>query len=412
MNNVVISPAYLRGNVTVPPSKSMAHRLLISASLADGISVIDNIALSDDITATINALSILGAEISVSGSRVTVKGIINSPDKAVIDCNESGSTMRFLIPVCAALGVEGIFIGKGKLPSRPIDTYINSFKDKGIIFNYNNTMPFSFSGKLKSGKFYISGNISSQFITGLLYALPLLDGDSEIILTSSLQSEPYVDMTVDSLAKAGIIAEKTDKGYYIKGNQKFRAFNAEVEGDYSQAAFYLVADALGSNININGLDENSHQGDKKIIEIIKEISYNKNNLPDAFTADCSQCPDIVPILSVLACFCNGTSVIENVARLRIKESDRLSAMTQNLNAIGGKVTEYPDKLVIEGINHFDGGIVDSFNDHRIAMSMAIAATRCKRSLTIKGAQCINKSYPDFFEDYIKLGGNINVINVE
>lgn len=275
MYNVIITPSLLKGKVSAPPSKSVAHRLLICAALSEGNSKITDLSSSKDIIATIEALKALGAEIEFDRTTANVKGIKKIPKKAVVDCNESGSTLRFIIPIAAALGVDTTFIGKGKLPERPITPYLEELTKNGIAFDYNNTMPFSITGKLKSGNFSISGAISSQFITGLLFALPLLEGDSQIILTSKLESKPYVDITIDCLNKFGVEIIENEKGYYIKGNQKYISNDVRVEGDYSQAAFYYVANALGSDIQIDNLNPDSYQGDKKIIEIINEISYNK-----------------------------------------------------------------------------------------------------------------------------------------
>ena len=411
MYNVQITPSFLKGTVFAPPSKSVAHRLLICAAFSQGVSQISGLSLSKDIIATIDALKSLGAEITLNGSSASVKGIEDIPDSATIDCNESGSTLRFLIPIATALGVSTTFLGKGKLPERPITPYLEELTKKGIAFEYDNTMPFSVSGKLKSGKFSLAGNISSQFITGLLFALPLLDGDSEIILTSKLESKPYVDITIDCLLKFGVKVLETEKGYFIKGNQKYTPYDIKVEGDYSQAAFFYVANAIGSDIKIENLNIDSFQGDKKIIEIINKISYN-NNMLESFEIDGSDIPDIVPILTVLACFCYGQSRIYNVSRLRIKESNRLEAISSCINLIGGKVKVTDDSLIIDGVESFIGGEVDSFNDHRIAMSLAICSSRCKNSLIIKNASCVEKSYPDFFEDFKKLGGKMNVINLE
>ena len=410
MYNVKIEPSLLKGTVCAPPSKSVAHRLLICAALSSGTSEISGLSLSKDIIATIDALKSLGAQITVEGNTAMVKGINNIPQSATIDCNESGSTLRFLIPIATALGVSTTFLGKGKLPERPITPYLEELTKKGIVFDYNNSIPFSVSGKLKSGTFSLAGNISSQFITGLLFALPLLDGDSEIALTSKLESKPYVDITIDCLSKFGISVTETEQGYSIKGNQNYSSADIKVEGDYSQAAFFYVANALGSDIEINNLNTSSFQGDKKIIEIISKISYN--NKMKAFEVDGCDIPDIVPILTVLACFCEGTSRIYNVARLRIKESDRLESISYCINKIGGNVTTTEDSLIINGVESFTGGEVDSFNDHRIAMSMAVCATRCKKPLIIKNASSVEKSWPDFFEQYKKLGGKVNVFDME
>lgn len=414
---IKITPAKLSGTVKIPPSKSVAHRLIISAALAKGTSKISNIYPSKDIIATIEAMKALGAEITLNGSTATVRGIETPPKKAVIDCNESGSTMRFLIPVACALGIECTFTGKGKLPQRPITPYLEEFPKHGIKFDFSNaekgnTLPCTVKGKLVPGDFEINGGISSQFITGLIFALTLLDGDSKITLTSHLESRPYVNITIDCLKKFGGEILETETSYLIKGSQTLKAADMETEGDYSQAAFFKVANSLGSEINIEGLKQDSSQGDKKIIEICEEMVYNKNSDLNPFELDCSDIPDLVPVLTVLACFCKGKSKITNVARLRIKESDRLEAISACLNKIGGKVTAYSDKLVIEGVESLTGGEVESYNDHRIAMSMAVAALKCKKPLIVKGAQCVEKSYPNFWEDYKALGGKTDVINME
>lgn len=414
---VELMPAKLSGKVKIPPSKSVAHRLIISAALAKGTSVISNIYPSKDIIATIEAMKALGAEITLEGDTATVKGIEKPPKKAVIDCNESGSTMRFLIPVACALGVECTFCGRGKLPQRPITPYLEQFPKHGIEFDFSDaregdTLPCTVRGKLTAGRFEINGGISSQFITGLIFALTLLDEDSEISLTSHLESRPYVDITTDCLKAFGCEITETQTSYFIKGSQTFTACDMQIEGDFSQAAFFKVANCLGSKIEIDGLNMDSSQGDKKIVEICEKIVYNKNGELSPFVLDCSDIPDLVPILTLLATFCKGRTEITNVARLRIKESDRLEAISICLNKIGGRVTAYNDKLVIEGVEALSGGEVESYNDHRIAMAMAIAALKCREPLVIRGAQCVEKSYPNFWEDYKALGGKINVINLD
>ena len=414
--NIKITPTILKGKVNIPPSKSVAHRLIIAAGLADGESVISNIYMSKDIIATIEAMKTLGAEITSHDDgnglyTITVKGITNPAPNSVIDCNESGSTLRFLIPVASILGINATFIGRGRLPERPITPYLTEMTKNGVEFDYRDTMPFSVSGKLRAGEYKIAGDISSQFITGLLLALSVAEGESKIILTSHLESRPYVDITIDCLNKFGAQIEETSNGFIVKGVKALTPHNEAVEGDYSQAAFFAVANRLGCDINIEGLNDNSFQGDKKIIEICEKIVYNsdKNELRP-FDIDCSDIPDLVPILAVLGSFCNGVSYIRNAARLRIKESDRLSAISNALNAVGGKVKEFDDGLEITGVDFLTGGEIDSCNDHRIPMAMTIASTRCKGELIIKGAECISKSYPDFFEVCKSLGGIIDVID--
>lgn len=406
--NVRITPAALSGKVTVPPSKSVAHRLIICAALAKGRSVIDNVQVSMDISATAKAMEALGAKITLENGKAVVDGISEVPEKAAIDCLESGSTLRFLIPVAAALGAETEFCGKGKLPERPITPYLTEFPKHGAEFLYNGTMPFTVKGRLSGGDFFVDGGISSQFITGLLLALPLTGEKSRVILTSKLQSGPYVDITMDCMRLFGCEVSRIPEGYAVD-NCGFRPCNCRVEGDYSQAAFFEVADSLGSHVELGGLNVNSFQGDKKIVEICREIVYNKDGSLSPFKLDCSDIPDLVPILAVLGCFCKGRSEITNAARLRLKESDRLHAMTVCLNELGGKVAEFDDRLVIDGVDKLKGGTVRAFNDHRIAMAMAVAATRCDEPVVIEGAECVSKSYPDFWEVYKSLGGQIEVM---
>ncbi len=403
--DVAITPRLLSGEVRVPPSKSVAHRLIICAALARGKSVISNVSCSKDIEATVNAMSALGAKIEINGDSAIIFGIENPSDSAQIDCCESGSTLRFLIPIAAALGVSAEFSGRGKLPERPITPYLRELTKKGVVFDYNGTMPFSVNGRLHSGEYELEGDISSQFVTGLIFALTLTDGKSRIKMLSPLQSKPYVDITTDCLKRFGADIKKLDFGWEINGTQLL-ASNQTIEGDYSQAAFFYVANALGSDIKINGLNKSSVQGDKKIAEICSTcvVGDGKEKRIKPFSLDCSDVPDLVPILTVLASFADGKSEIKNVARLRIKESDRLSAVAECINSLGGRVKAYDDSLVIEGVKSLSGGKVDSFNDHRIAMSMAIAAIKCTDVLTITGAECVRKSYPDFFDVYNKLNG--------
>lgn len=410
--DIKIIPSKLKGTVNIPSSKSMTHRVLISAALGKGTSVISNITFSKDIYATIDALKAAGAEISVLENTVTVKGITgNIPESADIDCCESGSTLRFMIPVTAALGIKAAYKGEGRLPERPITPYIRELSKKGITFDYNNTMPFTVNGKLESGIFELEGDISSQFITGLLFALPLLNGDSEIVMTSRLESKPYANMTISCLKQFGVEISETENGYFIKGGQKYLSTDIAVEGDYSQAAFFYVANILGSDIKINNLNDESSQGDKKIVEIVNGLCYNDKERLGSFRIDASDIPDLVPILGVLGTFCKGKSEIYNAARLKIKESDRLVATADALNAFGGKITPTNDGLIIENAT-LKGGIADSVGDHRIAMSAAIAATICSEPVIIKNAESVEKSYPDFFKDYINLGGTANVIILE
>lgn len=415
--NVRIKPSKLIGRVNAPSSKSFSHRMLIAAALAGGVSEISNISASEDIDATVGALTAIGAKIFREGNTYTVMGIKTPAASAVIDCRESGSTMRFIIPIAAALGCSCEFHGRGKLPERPITPYIRELgKNGAVITKTEGVMPFTMNGTLKGGDYVLEGDISSQFISGLLFALPLCSGNSVIRLASRLESKPYADMTVEALSRFGIsIDESEDKDglpvYRIRGGQKYRSADVSVEGDYSQAAFYFVANALGSEVQVDNLSENSVQGDKKILEIIGGISYNKINgtgvkkLP-AFTADVSDIPDLVPILAVLGCFTDGVSRITGAKRLKIKESDRLEAIASALGNIGGKIAVKDDSLEIEPVTGFHGGVIDGCNDHRIVMASAIASTMADGEITITGAEAVAKSYPDFWTDFASLGGNV------
>lgn len=408
--DIKITPSKLKGTVNIPSSKSMTHRMLICAALAKGSSVITNLTFSKDIYATIDALKAMGAEITLCGDTVRVKGIEKPVDSAEINCCESGSTLRFIIPIACALGINSTYLGEGRLPERPITPYVRELTKKNISFDYNNTMPFKTNGRLSSGIFELEGDISSQFITGLMFALPLVEGNSEIIMTSPLESKPYADMTVKCLENFGVHISETPKGYYIEGGQQYKPCNGAVEGDYSQGAFFYVANVLGNDVKINNLLPESYQGDKKIVEITNNLCYNKD-YPNGFSINAMDIPDLVPILAVLGTYCEGRSVISGAKRLKIKESDRLLAISQTLNSLGGNVSVTEDGLII---NHsrLSGGCVDSFGDHRIAMSAAIAATICEKTVIIKNAQSVEKSYPDFFKDYKNLGGIADVITLE
>ncbi|MBR1591980.1 MAG: 3-phosphoshikimate 1-carboxyvinyltransferase [Ruminococcus sp.] len=408
--DMLIKPSVLKGDINIPASKSCAHRAIICAALADGVSRLSGVTMSKDIEATLNAMSALGAEFDIDGENITVSGIKNIPENAVADCAESGSTLRFVIPVAAALGVGTEFLGRGRLPQRPIDIYVRELGKNGINFDYNNTMPFGISGKLRSGRYEIEGNVSSQFITGLLFALPLLDGNSEIILTSHLESRPYVDITIDILKRYGIDISETENGFYIKGKQKYKPRDEKIEGDYSQAAFFFTANTINSQVNINNLNPDSVQGDRKILDIISDTC--RNGKINSFDADCSDIPDLVPILTVLAAYGNAPSRIYNAERLKIKESNRLESAAAMINSLGGNAEVTDDGIIITPTGGLKGGTVDGFGDHRIVMSAAVAALGCEGDVIIRGAQAAEKSYPEFFGDYIKAGGNADVISME
>ena len=414
--DITFLPGKLSGDVKIPSSKSVSHRALICAALAEGTSYVRDITMSQDIYATIDTLTALGASFETGENVIKVQGISTPSEKADLRCNESGSTLRFIIPVACALGTESTFYGNGRLPERPIDIYTRELSEKNIRFDYNHTMPFTARGKLKGGKFHIEGNVSSQFITGLLLALPLCSEDSEIILTSPLQSEPYVNITTDCMKHFGVNVEKTETGYAVKGGQKYIPADYTSEADFSQAAFFVTANATGSNVRITNLPDPdfSSQGDKKIIEIAERICYNKKaGISEDIYIDASDIPDLVPALSVLGSLSGSTVHITNAERLRIKESDRLDTTSRMINGIGGKAKVTDDGLIIFPVPHFTGGTVNSFNDHRIAMASAIASTASTGNVTVLGFESIRKSYPDFLKDFINLGGKTdNGINLE
>lgn len=407
--NIRITPSLLHGRVEIPASKSCAHRAIICAALADGTSVLTGVTMSKDIEATIGSMSALGAKFDISSDTVRVSGISSPEKSAVIDCNESGSTLRFIMPVAAALGAESEFLGRGRLPQRPIDIYKRELSAKGVSF-ITEEMPYKLAGRLKAGRFEVEGSVSSQFITGLMFALPLLDGDSEIIFTSHLESRPYVDITIDILRRFGIEVGETENGFTVRGGQKYHPHDERIEGDYSQAAFFYVADALGSDVEIGNLSPESVQGDRRITEIVAQMSAG--GTLGHFSADCSDIPDLVPILGVLGTFGDGDSVIYHAERLKIKESDRLASTAALLGSLGASADITDDGLVIHPVKRLTGGTVDSFGDHRIVMAAAVAATRAEGEVVITGAEAAEKSYPDFFKDYTMLGGKTNVIDLE
>ena len=402
--DIKITPGYLHGDINVPPSKSLSHRALICAALANGTSRIKNTLDCVDTEATIEVLSKLGAEIIRNGNDIIVHGISKKGTNFSADCRESGSTLRFLIPVAAALGASATFNGHGKLPERPITPYFTELTKNGIIF-HSEKMPYVISGQLKAGSYFLAGDISSQFVSGLLFALPLLDGNSEIVITSPLQSKPYVDITIDCMRSFGVEVVEEENGYFVKGNQQYKPTEYTVEADMSQAAFFLVANAIGANLNVLGMNKKSMQGDSAILQITQQCGGK------AFDVDASQIPDLVPILAVLATFCEGVSHITNCGRLRIKECDRLAAISTELNKLGAKVEELPDSLTITGVKSLHGGVCNSHNDHRIPMALAIASQRCIEPLTIIDAKCVSKSYPEFWEDFTAIGGKFDVVNL-
>lgn len=388
--NVTILPGTLKGAVTPPSSKSQTHRAVLALMLAQGEGKLSNLAVSQDIQATQDCVAALK-----SGQPAQADGL------PLLDCGESGSTLRFLIPVALAVRGGGHFTGRGRLMERPQGPYIRLFEEKGILWKQEGAC-LTVAGQLEPGVYALPGNVSSQFITGLLYALPLLSGDSRIVLTTPLESRGYVDMTLDMLRRFDIKVEEQEDGFLVPGNQTYQARDLTLEADWSGAAFWYAANFLGAQVDIQGLNPDSVQGDRQIGTL-----YWKLARPGDVDIDLSQCPDLAPPLAVMAAVRKGTTRFVNAGRLRIKESDRLETIACTLNALGAKAQVREDTLTLEGLDHLKGGTVDGCNDHRIAMMAAVAAVACKESVTILGAECVKKSYPRFWEDYTALGGEVH-----
>lgn len=422
MSDVKFSPFVPNGTVNVPPSKSDVHRAIICAAMANGVSRISPVALSNDIKATIGCIKALGADAVLENNVLTVDGTNMYKNKtALLDCGESGSTLRFFIPIAAVGNINATFVGKGKLPQRPIGIFTEALPKAGTVCKTEGGLPLEIKGQLKSGIFKIPGNVSSQFITGLLLALPILEGDSEIVLTSPLESVGYIAMTIRTMKQFGVNIQATEKGWHIKGGQSYKTCDYTTDGDWSQAAFFMVLGAVSGKVTVKGVAKDSTQGDKKCAEILarfgakvtqldNEVTVEKGELK-AITIDASQIPDLVPVLSVCAAFAEGTTRIINAERLRIKECDRLKATAELLNNLGGKVKELSDGLEITGVSSLKGGNVNGYNDHRIIMSAAVCAARSDEDITATFAMSINKSYPDFYIDYNSIGGKANVLDL-
>lgn len=422
MSDVKFSPFIPSGTVNVPPSKSDVHRAIICAAMANGVSRISPVALSNDIKATIGCIKALGAEAVLENNVLKVDGTNMYKNKtALLDCGESGSTLRFFIPIAAVGNINATFVGKGKLPQRPIGIFTEALPKAGTVCKTEGGLPLEIKGQLKSGIFEIPGNVSSQFITGLLLALPILEGDSEIVLTSPLESVGYIAMTIRTMKQFGVNIQAAEKGWHIKGGQSYKTCDYTTDGDWSQAAFFMVLGAVSGKVTVKGVAKDSTQGDKKCAEILarfgakvtqldNEVTVEKGELK-AITIDASQIPDLVPVLSVCAAFAEGTTKIINAERLRIKECDRLKATAELLNNLGGKVKELSDGLEITGVSSLKGGNVNGYNDHRIVMSAAVCAARSDEDITATFAMSINKSYPDFYIDYNSIGGKANVLDL-
>lgn len=411
--DVKITPSALSGTFKAPPSKSFAHRYLIAGFLSGRKTLIKNVGCSRDVKATLNALKSMGLQF-LGEDDVEISDVNFPKNKVEINCGESGSTIRFLLPVACALGIKCVFTGSERLLKRPNEKLINLLNEHGADIS-----GYDVGGKIKSGLYKIDASVSSQYITGLLFALPLLKGDSEIVLQNSVVSANYIDITLQVLSEFGIKIEKTEKGFFVKGNQKYISPESVfVEGDFSAISFMLTAGALGKGVTATGINVNSLQGDKKFIGLLKKtgakVEEKENSVTvkrgelNAFTFDATSCPDIIQIASVLASFCKGKSIIKGVERLKIKESDRLKGIVDFLSVSGTKTEVYGDELaVFGGTPH--GGKFCGDNDHRTVMSEATLSSFATSNSVILGANAVEKSYPDFFKDFISLGGKVDVV---
>lgn len=411
-----LTPGPRCGCVKIPASKSQAHRLLIVAALGEGETRLRCDGISKDIAATVACLKALGAEIREEDGALLVRPIRNLPaGECRLPCGESGSTLRFLLPVVGALGARAVFVREGRLPERPLSPLDQELCAHGMTLEAEGAL-LHCGGKLVPGDYSLPGNVSSQYISGLLLALPKLAGESRLAVTGPLESAAYVTMTEDALRLAGIRFDKHNDVYIINGSQKARLPETlTVEGDWSNAAFFLALGALSpQGMKVMGMDRRSSQGDRAVLEILRrfgaEIAEEGTDLLirrgtlRAQVIDAAPIPDLIPVLSVVAAVAEGETHIVNAGRLRLKESDRLRSTTAMLSALGAQIEEQPEGLVIGGKPQLLGGTVDTVGDHRIAMSAAVAASVCTGNVTVEGAECVQKSYPRFWEDYDALFG--------
>ena len=390
--DITIYPTKLQGQIKAIPSKSQAHRLLICAAFSDRSTTLECPETNSDIEATVRCLNALGAVITRTDIGYHTLPVQSIPKTAHLDCGESGSTLRFILPIVCALGINTTIHLSGRLPYRPLSPLWEELTRMGCILTRPNDNTIRTCGKLRSGEYTIPGNVSSQFISGLLFALSIMNGESHITVTGAMESQPYIMLTLDALSAFGV----TIDNFHIHGHLPFHSPGIiKVEGDWSNAAFFLAAAALGNDIQVSNLDSQSHQGDRIIIDILKDGCQK----PTVSTKDI---PDLVPILAVYFA-ARGGAVFSDIARLRLKESDRVETVMKLLNALG-VASESTEQTLIVRNGRFSSGIVDACNDHRIAMAAAIAATVADGPVTILGAECVAKSYPTFWEEYRQLGG--------
>ena len=408
-----VAPGPRAGVIQIPASKSQAHRMLICAALSREPSRLILDGFSADIEATMQCLEALGARCEETANGLSVTPVGVCPAQARLDVGESGSTLRFLLPVLGALGVQAEIRMHGRLPERPLSPLWEVLEAHGMRLQQDGTILHT-DGQLIAGDYSLPGNVSSQFISGLLFALPLLGGNSTLTVTGALQSARYVSMTEQALAEAGILTKKDGPVWQIGGGQRYASPAVQtVEGDWSNAAFFLCMGALSATgVTVTGLNSTSLQADRAVTEILVRFGAELTVSEDAVTVrrgvlhgitlDAGPIPDLVPVVSCLAALCDGETRVENAARLRLKESDRLQTTAALLSALGGSVRELPDGLIISGRGRLSGGTADACGDHRIAMSAAMAACGCEGPVTVSGSECVTKSYPAFWEDFASL----------
>ncbi|MCI1665279.1 MAG: 3-phosphoshikimate 1-carboxyvinyltransferase [Atopobiaceae bacterium] len=433
-----ISPSELTGTIPAIASKSVAHRQLICAALCPGPTDITCGTTSADIEATMSCLEALGARLGrdQDGIRVTPIPGTSSTDNvrdatadATLDCGESGSTLRFLLPVVCALGRGARVTGHGRLASRPLSPLYEQLVAHGCDLTEQGVFPLVVHGRLRPGRFDIPGDVSSQYVSGLLLAAALLDGPSEVRVSEPFESRSYVNLTKDALELFGVhVLEDHEKeggaattNYYVTPATPYRSPSRTiVEGDWSNAAFWLVAGAMGTSaISVSGLGLSSNQGDRAILGVLARFGATVGRRGDVATVshdhlvgceiDASDFPDLVPPIAAVAAVAEGATVIRNIGRLRLKESDRIESVTDALSSLGADVSSTEDTMTICGRPSLTGGTVDARNDHRIAMMASIAACRCTSAVTVLGADCVSKSYPGFYTDFARLGGTVRQI---
>lgn len=425
--DIRVRPSSLRGEVTVPPSKSELHRMLICAALADRETVIraasgGSYELPDDILATVSCLRALGARITEDTESLTVVPVdkTNVPECPVLDCRDSASTLRFLLPVAAALGCNATFTGSGSLAARPAADLIETLSRHGVIFS-SEQLPFSVSGRMSGGEFRISGDISSQYLTGLLLSLPLIEEDSGIVLTTELHSSRYISLTCSIMSLFGVKVTENGGVYTIASQSRYVSpGDLTAGGDWSGASFFMLAGLIcgGSSVSVSGLDLFSDQADKAVIALFNSMHGTCAIGEDILTRyshlygsdmDMNETPDLFPVLAVAASVAEGISRFTGIERLRVKESDRISSVVSLISSLGGSASAEGGDVVIRGVPALRGGIADAMSDHRIAMAAVIAAAASRDGAVIRGAECISKSWPDFLDCFRALGGIYDVI---